>query len=591
MTEDAPVNSVALVSRLSRLAQVTAELTRARDRDSVTEIVVAHAAEAVGAAVASLALLTDPTTLTLVGISGAKPGAEKEWATFPLSAELPASEAVRTGQPIVVSNLAELERRYPALAGQTPEERSVVCLPLAIGARKLGSIGLAFSGPRNLDAQELQFLTTLADACAQSLDRVTAQFNAEDALAKLQFLAEASTELASSLDYRTTLTNVAQLAVPTLADWCSVEILEDGRLYTLAVAHTEPEKVELARELQQRYPPDPNSPTGPHNVVRTGKTEIYPHVTDEMLVAGARDDTHLQILRDLKLTAALMVPLATHGRTFGVITLISSDFRRTYSDSDVALAEDLARRAATAIDNAQLHSETKAAAISLQRAALPQSMPEIEGWELAAHYAPSGRTEIGGDFYDAVQLDDGRLVLVVGDVMGHGVKAAAAMAQMRAAIRAYVAIDPDPVAVLDNLDRMFAKYEMSQFVTLVYLVVNPQDNTLTVINAGHLPPLLLTPGGGAELMSIPVSVPLGIGLNQRETSVAKFPAGCTLLAYTDGLVERRGELLEVSLDRLVGAAAATPQGDLPTLMNDLIEAMRDEDHQDDITILAAHLLS
>ena len=157
-----------------------------------------------------------------------------------------------------------------------------------------------------------------------------------------------------------------------------------------------------------------------------------------------------------------------------MITWVSAESERLYTASDLALAEDLAKRAAVAIDNAELHSETLATAVQLQHAVLPESMPRVPGWEIATSYSPAGRTDVGGDFYDAVPLDDGRLALFVGDVMGRGVAAAAAMAQMRAAVRAYTAIDPTPGAVMTNLDRMFAQYPTDQLVTLVHARGRPR---------------------------------------------------------------------------------------------------------------------
>src|SRR5213079_927175 len=142
----------------------------------------------------------------------------------------------------------------------------------------------------------------------------------------------------------------------------------------------------------------------------------------------------LRLSRELQLRSALCVPLTARGRVLGAFTLISAESGRRYGQDDLAFAEELARRAAVAIDNAHLHSETREAAVRLQRAVLPDAPSRVEGWELAAHYAPAGQTEVGGDFYDTLPLPDGRLVLIVGDVMGRGVAAAAAMSQVRASI-------------------------------------------------------------------------------------------------------------------------------------------------------------
>ncbi|HEX8250765.1 MAG TPA: PAS domain S-box protein, partial [Pyrinomonadaceae bacterium] len=170
-----------------------------------------------------------------------------------------------------------------------------------------------------------------------------------------KFLAEASTTLASSLEYETTLAAVAQLAVPHFADWCGVDIAnEDGTLSRLAVAHIDPEKVSWAHEIYKRYPPDPSEPQGIYNVLRTGLSEFYPDIPDEMLVAGARDEEHLRIMREIGFRSAMTVPLKARGKVLGVLTFVNSESGKHHTPDDLALAEDLANRAAMAIDNAQL---------------------------------------------------------------------------------------------------------------------------------------------------------------------------------------------------------------------------------------------
>ena len=170
-----------------------------------------------------------------------------------------------------------------------------------------------------------------------------------------KFLAEASTTLASSLEYETTLGSVAQLAVPHFADWCGVDIAnEDGTLNRLAVAHVDPKKILWAQEINKRYPPDPSEPQGIYNVLRTGKSEFYPEIPDELLVLGARDEEHLQIMREIGFRSAMAVPLKARGKVLGVLTFVNSESGKHYTADDLALAEDLASRAAMAIDNAQL---------------------------------------------------------------------------------------------------------------------------------------------------------------------------------------------------------------------------------------------
>ena len=183
------------------------------------------------------------------------------------------------------------------------------------------------------------------------------------------FLANASSLLASTLDYETTLASVAQLTVPRLADWCVVAIVEENQqTRLLAVAHVDPLKIEFARELSRRYPPNPNSQTGVSNVLRTGKSELYSEFPDEMLVVAARDDEHLKLLRELGVKSTMVVPLVARGRTLGAIAMISAESGHRFDKTDLALAEDLAHRAAFAVDNARLYREAQKARAEAEQA-------------------------------------------------------------------------------------------------------------------------------------------------------------------------------------------------------------------------------
>ena len=183
------------------------------------------------------------------------------------------------------------------------------------------------------------------------------------------YVARASEVLGASLNYERTLSDLAHLVVPELADWCTVAIVtEDGSQRPVALAHIDPDKVRWAHELSQRYPPNPNAPTGSPNVIRTGKPELYAEISDEMLVASAIDAEHLRIIRELGIRSAIIVPLIAHERTLGALTLIAAESGRRYDEADLALAIELARRAAFAVDNARLHEAELHARIAAERA-------------------------------------------------------------------------------------------------------------------------------------------------------------------------------------------------------------------------------
>lgn len=573
--------------RLTRLARVTTDLIMADTVDAVTKIVISQVADAVGATVAAMTMREGADRLRLTGLRGGRDGDEQHWSSYPLSTRTPASDAVRTGQRVILTGERAIRQSYPAPDELAQGQRSIVCLPLRVATRTIGAIGLSFPGPRTLDSAELEFFDILADTCAQALERIEAQAVAARQSSKLVFLANASTELASSLDYQATLSKVAQLAVPTFADWCAIDVVVDGRLSRLAVEHVEPEKVQLARDLAERYPSDPDAPNGPWNVMRTGRSELIAEITDDMLVAGAQDEEQLRIGRDLHLRSALTVPLVARGKVLGVITWVVAESERRYGEEDLLLAEDLAKRAAVAIDNAELHSETLAAAVQLQHAVLPEAMPVLPDWEIASFYSPSGRTEVGGDFYDAVPLSDGRLVLFVGDVMGRGVAAAAASAQMRAAIRAYTAVDPTPRVVVRKLDRMFALYPSDQLVTMVYLLVDPARDELVVTNAGHPPPVLLRADLSTEQLPLAEGPPLGSGPSDRSQLTVPFCKGDLLLAFTDGLIERRDEDIDDGQQRVLEALTALAKPGLQHPLEGIVTDLRDPSRDDDVAAMAA----
>lgn len=207
----------------------------------------------------------------------------------------------------------------------------------------------------NMMANAIATKETLLQNYARELEE-----RVRERTSQLAFLAEASRLLSESFDYLTRLQELAQLAVPKIADWCTVDILEeDGLLHRLAVVHMDPAKVEFAYELQRLYPPDPDAPRGVYHVLRTGQAEMYAEITDEMLVALVKDEEQLTIVRALGLKSVMTVPLLAHGKALGTITFVMAESGRHYGVNDLALAEDLARRAALVIDNAKLYQQSQ----------------------------------------------------------------------------------------------------------------------------------------------------------------------------------------------------------------------------------------
>ncbi|MCW2830512.1 MAG: putative regulatory protein, partial [Aeromicrobium sp.] len=312
-----------VTGRLARLAAVTTELLAADSMETVSTVVTEHLTAAADATVGSFSLLTDDGMLALVALHGGRPGTASRWATYPVSSDTPVGELVLNGRAFVLSGRDAIRARYPDLEAATDGERSMICLPLSVTGKTLGGVTLSFPGHRDVDAAELGFLTSLADTCAQAVTRIRAQDEARDREAKLRFLAAASERLAGDLDYETTLSAVAQMAVPWFADWCAIALEEDGQLRTLSVAHAQPEHAALVEELQVRYPSSPDAARGSYQVLRSGTSDLVPDLTDDLLVAAAQDDEHLRLLRRLDFRSGMAVPLKVRDQVLGVITWVT----------------------------------------------------------------------------------------------------------------------------------------------------------------------------------------------------------------------------------------------------------------------------
>ncbi|MBI4261384.1 MAG: SpoIIE family protein phosphatase [Actinobacteria bacterium] len=423
-----------------------------------------------------------------------------------------------------------------------------------------------------------------------------ARARADAAQERLAFLAEASTRLASSLDYEATLAGLARLAVPRLADWCVVDVLEEGGgLQRLAVAHVDPARETLVRDLHKRYPPDPASSRGPWNVIRTGHSELHPEIPDETLVASARDEDHLEILRELGLTSALVVPLSARGRTLGAMTLAMAESGRRYSEADLAMVEEVARRAGVAVDNARMFRDRSRIARTLQESLLPSRLPDVPGLDVAARYRPAGAgQDIGGDFYDVFPAGDAWGV-VVGDVCGKGVDAAVLTSLTRHTIRVAAMRGEGPSGILRTLsDAILDQRSDQRFCTAVYAAVRPEGDgaTVSLSCGGHPPPAVVRADGRVERVGIPGSL-LGLFEDPDVVDVrTRLAPGDALVMFTDGVTDARppaGTLDEAGLEDLLRrTAGADASGIAQAITTEAIGAHLGEP-RDDIAVLVVRV--
>ena len=462
-------------------------------------------------------------------------------------------------------------------------------MPLSVEQKPFGAVSLSFKRARSFDVEERAFLSAAAQQAAHTLERARLYEAERQISARLEFLAEASELLAGSLDPDDILRKLADLVVPRIADWCGIELVaEDGSLRNVAVAHVDPARIELADEFRQRYPIDPDADTGVPEVIRTGRSELYPEIADELLVASAQDEEHLRMMRELGLVSAMTVPLRARGRSIGAISFVGAESGIRYDEQDLELAEDLARRAALAIDNSMLFKREHDTAVVLQRSLLPQSLPELEGIDFAARYEPAAPgLEVGGDWYEVVPRDDGSVAVTIGDVAGRGVRAASVMGRVRPALRAVVAEGYPPEEAVRRLDTLIRESgEGPEMATVFHLHYDPETQLGEYVRAGHPPALLRLPDGSIIDLDGRGVAPLGI-LEQDEfrPHEVSIPLGSLLLLYTDGLIERRGDDLGVGLERLREVFARAPAAPGPCL-DQIADEYRTEQIPDDVAMLA-----
>jgi PAS domain S-box-containing protein len=375
------------------------------------------------------------------------------------------------------------------------------------------------------------------------------------------FLARVSGVLATSLDYEETLRNVAELAVPDVVDWCAVDLLdEDGDRRSVAVAHADPDRRALAERLRTYEPAQLDPDRGLGLVFRSGKPVLMREIGEELLVRIAADEHHLELLRTVGLRSAVVVPMLIGKRILGAMTLVTADSGRVLDEFDLALAEQVAARAAVAIENSRLYSERSSIAHTLQQSLLPAKLPEIPGYQLASVYIPAFESdEVGGDFYDVWELDDGWM-LIIGDVTGKGVQAAALTSLVRHTMRAASEFERSPAALLGRVDTTLKKHGGHSLCTT--LCVRVSDDRAVLASGGHPLPLRL---GADGLVTVGEHGPLLGGFpdaSWTETEVAMQP-GDALIAYTDGVTDAIGDdgqrfgvaRLRDTLSRLRGRSA------------------------------------
>jgi PAS domain S-box-containing protein len=358
------------------------------------------------------------------------------------------------------------------------------------------------------------------------------------------FFAEATAMLSESLDVDTVLHRLAHKVVPELADWCTVQLGdESGQIEQIVIAHVDPAKVELAKRIRDEYPPDPRVDVGVHGVIRSREPLLMSEIPPELIEQSAQDEQHRRLLRELQLRSVMIVPLICRGRVLGAITFIASESGRTYDETDLKRAKELASRAAYPIDNARLYEETRRIAQTLQKSFLPPDLPDIPGVDIAARYFPAGEGEmIGGDFYDAFRIDGRRFGLVLGDVSGKGLEAATVTSLARHTIRGAALTATTPSEALSILNQaMLDQNQTDRFCTAVYAIVDPKFGRIrvSISSGGHPCPYVIRNDGSIESVECGGTLLGFIEAIALRDATVDLEFGDKLFLYTDGVLDIR----------------------------------------------------
>jgi PAS domain S-box-containing protein len=427
---------------------------------------------------------------------------------------------------------------------------------------------------------------------------------------RLTMLSEASTRIGTALDVTRTAQELTDMVVPDFADLAVVDLLEavlegdepgpgplTGQIALRSVAYRSafnPEPGAVSRSLDLRPEEWP-----PARCLATGQAVLTSVDDPEVVAATARFPAWADAIDRYRLRSVLSVPIRARGVTLGVAVFVRSESAEPFEQDDVLLAEELTARAAVSIDNARRYTRERSTALTLQRSLLPHRLPEQSAVEAATRYLPaSSRVGVGGDWFDVIPLSSARVALVVGDIVGHGIHASAAMGRLRTAVRTLADVDPPPDELLTRLDDLVSRFsteaaaddhdegENEVGATCLYAVYDPLSRRCTLARAGHPPPALLTPDGSAGFLDLPAGPPLGVGGLPFESTEVELPEGSILAFYTDGLVESRDHDIDVGLERL-RLALTRRASSLDETCDSVFEAVLPDRPVDDAALLVA----
>ncbi|MBW8706294.1 Phosphoserine phosphatase RsbU [Streptomyces sp. MBT84] len=427
-------------------------------------------------------------------------------------------------------------------------------------------------------------------------------------------LNEASTRIGTTLDVMRTGQELADFVVPRLADYTTVDLAEAVPLgeEPLARLGMDAGRIPVFRRagvasIHEGIPESLWEPGQPvyvpsaspfTQVLTSGESYLEPVLNPSLHSWLVSDPQRSRIIHETGMHSVMMVAIQARGRVLGIAVFVRTDNPDPFERDDLLLAEELVDRAALSLDNANRYTRERAAALALQRDLLPSHVSGGPALDVDYCYLPADMEHgVGGDWYDVIPLPRDRVALVVGDVVGHGIAAAAAMGRLRIALHTLADMDLPPAVLLSRLDRTVARLAQekadpadlavpSLAATCLYVVYDPIERLLDVTRAGHPPPVVVDPGGQATVPEVPAGVPIGLGVGLYESARMKIPDGTLIALYTDGLVESRSEDIESGIHRLA-AALAHPTPVLHELSAKAVAAVRSDPPSDDATLLLA----
>ncbi len=444
--------------------------------------------------------------------------------------------------------------------------------------------------------------------CYMGMD-VTDRWRARERLA---LLSEASARIGGTLNVLATAQELADFAVPRLADFVTVDLLE-------AVLHgDEPGSGPVGREYLVRRAGQQSIHVGcPESVIATGGSIDAPRSSPyfETMANGtavlepfldpvtapwiSEDPARARSIAKFGMHSAMWVPLSVRGTVLGVASFVRMEHPQPFEEDDLVLAEELVSRAAVWVENARRYTREHASALALQRSLLPQGLNGGTAMEVASRYLPTDvREGVGGDWFDVIQLSGARVALVVGDVVGHGLNAAATMGRLRTAVQTLADMDLPPDELLAHLDDLVIRLTEEKGgddepiatavlgATCLYAVYDPVTQLCTMARAGHPPPAVVSPGGKVTFPDLPSGPPLGLGSLPFESAEISLPEGSLIALYTDGLIESSDQDIDVGLSRLSDVLA---QSGLPLeeLCSAVVNNLLTGPQTDDVALLLA----